>query len=602
MANQAQFPKSNYSRPKAMSIDSLALNVIGEAGETLAELDFSNLNVPRLIVSELVTALERGTSSSGRWRTKASVEGAASMLRSFSKAIAIANPELKTMADFSPEMWWVWRSAVHRRTRWPGQVNLARCLLYEVDNLMPTTRRALAAREKKPKTRLYESYSVAEYRRIYAAAWAMVRAARQRIRSNLAILESYRNGQEPDDAPSLPIKGVQWTQGQLLDYIHRHGVLPGKIPGSSVPSFRKLLNTPSHGYMTQEVFASSVEVLAGIILLVCERGFNLSVLSGLTSQPHNADIKLDNVTVHALDKPRRGPEARYFSSTFTGKAGRIWRVLQEITQPARDCLAFLGQPTDTLLIGRASGSVPSKIFKFDWEQHPGLTVVWQRLSGLKTDSGEPLVIDFRRIRLTDQVANKRANQNSDRVSESVYRQPDAQTHEVARGVILQGQLDAVSDARAVMTVRAITAEEQANARIDPEALAAGLNVSTSRVKQLLDGKFDTVVTACKDIKQSPFAEPGHVCPASFLSCFGCKNAIATPNHLPRIVLLHDAISEMSSVVSNAVWFADYKAVFDQLSLLLESYSTLPERIEARGKATANDKKMIRQLLDRRYDS
>lgn len=604
MRKQTQFPKKGYSRPNTEDNNSLSHSVYGEEGELFGDFDFSEIQAPRQLVSDLVQSFRKGTGSAGRWRSKSSVKEVASLIRRFAVEIFTANPDLESLVGFNAEMWWEWRDKIKSRTRWPGQINMARCILYEYDDLSPTTRKALAAREKKPKSRLFESYSEREYRRIYAAAWSTVRATRRRIRANLIYLNAFQNGLEPPDVAKLPIKKEPWSRGQLLEYMIQNGRFPGgHMPHDRIEQFRKLLLIDKPGSASQAIFASTAEVFAGIVLLVCERGFNLTVLNGLTANPHNADAETGAVTVQALDKPRRGAGARYFSTSFSGKAGRIWRYVAEMTQPARDHFVLQGNPTDSLLIGRVlGGSSSGGMFKLDWSECQSVAAAWQKASGPTADSGERLTIDFRRLRLTEQVVNQRSNQNSERVSESVYRRPDKQTKEIARGVILQGQLDAVSDAKAIIAVRTITQDEQARAEADPLELANALNISVSRVKQLLHGECDTVVTACTDITHSPFGLDGEVCPASFLRCFGCRNAIATPKHLPRLVLLYDALSELASVVSDAVWATDYKPVFEQLSSLLTNYSTPAEREEARNSSTIIDRNAIKQLLDRRFDA
>ncbi len=604
MTTQALFPGAGYSRPNVAAADPLAHTVYGESGELFGEFDFSDIEAPRQLASDLVTAFRNGTGSTGRWRSKSSVRKVGSLLRRFAVDLASDNPELQSLSDLSAEMWWAWRTKIKDRARWPGQINMVRCLLYEFQGLRPTTRKALAKREKKPKNRLFEAYSVKEYRRIYAAAWGTVRSARRRIRANLADLDAYRQGREPQDAPTLPIKKEPWSRGRLLSHIAEHGRFPGgHVPHYRIDQFRELLRIEHAGSAAQAIYASTAEVFAGIVLLVCERGFNLTVLNELTATPHEADMKPGNATVHALDKPRRGPDARFFESSFSGKAGRIWRAVADITQPSRDFLASKGEPTDILLLGRVlEGSSGGKMFKSDWIQCRGMAATWQHMSGLTDDNGAPLTVDFRRLRLTEQVVNRRSSQNSDRVSETIYRRPDQQTKEIARGVILQGQMDALADAKAVIAVRAINQEEISQAQIEPKQLAEKLNVSVARVKQLMNGEMDTVVTACADITQSPFGQNGEICPASFLRCLGCKNAVATPRHLPRLVLLHEAISALASAISEAVWITDYRTIHEQLSSLLSNYSTPAERSEARGHATEADREAIRQLLDRRYDT
>ncbi len=545
MTKSATYPADGYSRPPAISPSGMTVTVFGEAGEFFGDFSFENVDAPQSLVTDLVRAFAKATSSDGRWRSKFSVKVAAKQLRYFATDIAQNNPEILAMRDFTPDMWWQWRTKVENRTRWPGQVNLVRCLLYDVESLQGTTRRALAARTRKPKNRLYQAYSYAEYRRIYAAAWRVVRQAKRRIAANVAVLQQFREGKEPKDTVSLTIRRSKWSRGRLLDHMITKGTFSDfSVTGKKMSEIRSLLGVIDGGSVIQAIFATTAEVFSIVVLLVCERGFNLSVMNELTADPYVADSSNTRrtITVQALDKPRRGPTARFFSASFAGKAARIWNVAHEITQPAREHMAIKGQPVDKLLLGRVTeGHVLHSLFKSEWSQCWGTARTWQRHTNLLMDDGTPLVIDFRRLRLTEQVINKQSNQNSEHVSETVYRAPDPQTKDIARDIILQGQANALADASAVISVRTIKSRDIELSKINPSLFAKQLGISTARLKQLLKGALDTATMSCVDIRNSPFAAKGSPCVASFLMCFSCQNAIATPHHLPRLVALIDAL-------------------------------------------------------------
>lgn len=606
MTTSAAYPAKGYSRPPAISPSGMTVTVFGESGEFFGDFSFENVDAPQRLVSDLVKAFAKATSSDGRWRSKSSVKIAAAQLRYFAADIAQNNPDIQVMNDFTPDMWWQWRTKVEKRTRWPGQVNLVRCLLYEVESLQDTTRRALAGRAKKPKNRLYQAYSYAEYRRIYAAAWRIVRQARRRISANVTVLQQFREGREPKDALSLTIRRSEWTRGRLLDHMITKGTFSDyQVTGQRMSEIRSLLGVIEGGSVIQAIFATTTEVFSILVLLVCERGFNLSVMNELMADPSVSDYgsTRPKITVQALDKPRRGSAARFFSASFAGKAARIWNVAHEITQPAREHMATKGQPIDKLLLGRVTeGQVLHSLFKSDWSQCRSTARTWQRGTKLLMDDGTPLVIDFRRLRLTEQVINKRSNQNSEHVSETVYRAPDPQTKYLARDIILQGQANALADASAVISVRAIKSREIELSKTDPSSFAKQLGISTARLKQLLKGALDTATMSCVNIKSSPFAAKGSPCAASFLMCFSCQNAIATPRHLPRLVTLIDALDEISSAVSEAVWRSDYMEVRAQISNLLAQYATEAELLEARTHVKQEDIDMMQALLSRRFDA
>lgn len=599
------YPSCDYKRPDQVSQDGFTVTVHGENGEQYGDFIFDSVHAPDGLVRDLVKAFSRATSSEGRWRSRNTVKEAASLLRRFAQDISISNPDLMSMSEFSAEMWWQWRAKIIERTRWPGQVNMARALLYEVDILPETTRKALATRAKKPKKRTYCAYTVVEYRRIYATAWKVVRQAKIRISENLKYLEDWKLGDEAKDTHRLPIKNTLWSKGELLDYMMRVGRFPGgNVPHYRIDEFREFLGVTESGSVTQAIFATTPEILSLIILLSCERGYNLSVINNFTTDASTLDFENNEVTAvsQGLDKPRRGPSARFSSTSLTGKAARIWRIAMYITQPARDHLMLSGIKTDKVFVGRVLEGCAGSNFKIDWSECNSVVQVWQKRYSSLIGSGEPLRLDFRRIRLTNQVIRQHANQNSDQVSEEVYRRTDPITLEMARNVILSGQQDAVNDSKAVVAIRLIRADELSSSLENVQTISKKLGVSQARVKQLLKGRLDTATLACIDNNNSPFDEHGKSCSVSFFKCFSCKNAIATSNHLPRLVTLLDALNEIRTCVSDDIWFLDYSQVRSQIVNLLNEFSTSQEQAIARKSVKQQDIEMIKMLLDRRLDS
>ena len=79
------------------------------------------------------------------------------------------------------------------------------------------------------------------------------------------------------------------------------------------------------------------------------------------------------------------------------------------------------------------------------------------------------VSPLRRLRLSEQVLNQRARQNTDSVSEDVYRHRDSSAPRHRRRDDYRGQQDALDHAQATVSVRTLTAAEVAEARRDPES-------------------------------------------------------------------------------------------------------------------------------------
>jgi hypothetical protein len=484
-----------------------------------------------------------------------------------------------------------------------------RALLTDTPDLPEITRKALRGRSRKPKSRLYEAYSRDEFHRIRAAASAILHTGQRRIDKNLASLNEYRGGLEPADAPTAEMRGTRWTAGALLDHLARTGTVPrGMGDTDKSRGCRSLLDLNGARSITEALFPNAEEAASLGFLFACTLGYNPSVIDRLRIADR-ADDHLYEAPIHVthVDKPRRGPAARFSDESLGGDAGRVMDRAQALTAQARRTMTALGGPTDSLLIYRVGytyrGHRGPAFFRTGLPPQGMVHPRWHERAGLVGDDGAPLQVTFQRLRLTEQVLNAKPRQNSPDVSESVYRRPDPHTRKVAAAAIIRGQQDALEHAQITVAMRSLTEEEIGVAHQDPSALSAQLGVAPEKVRMLLSGALNTATGACLDFKHSPFSErEGQACPASFLACLGCTNAIATPTHLPRLVALFDALERIASVVTSAVWAEDYSRYQAQLSDLLGANTTPEQRDAARGAVSDADEDLIFRLLTRGLDT
>lgn len=192
-----------------------------------------------------------------------------------------------------------------------------------------------------------------------------------------------------------------------------------------------------------------------------------------------------------------------------------------------------------------------------------------------------------RLRLTEQVVNRKASQNTDAVSEDIYRSPEALTAAMVSDVILDGQHDAIDHANHTVRMRFVA---------DPTELA----VSEETRQALKEGRIDTATGACLDHLHSPFTPAGSACTASFLTCLACPNAVATPAHLPRLVTLEIALDNLATVAP-ARFTRLYKTYRDRLTDVLQQAGTPTELQHASAYATDEDRDVIERLLKRELD-
>ncbi len=596
-STSAALPPTKYARPPLVDDSVRQVNFVDPDGRSKV-FDFTDVSAAPTLLDDLIRAFASGVAPGARWQSVTTAEAAAGTVKHLARYLTEIHPHVVSLSDLDAEVWWAWRSEKDKHTRWPGQVTMMRALLSEATNLPHSTRRAMRAKTVKPRKRLpaNDAYTREEFTAIRTTANRRVNQALRRFEANTAMMQRYVDGDEPADAPAFRVQGARWTAGSLLAHLSRTGMMPSPYLAWAVRrrgcfDLRGVTN-PAHA-----LFPSIDEVQCLMALLVCERGFNLSVMNALTVDSFRASDPDAEEPVHTVgvDKPRRGTR-RYSHEILAGEAGKLWERAVTLTQPCRNAMDAIGRPTDKLLIAHRNKNFTSGgPFRTEWMSAClGTSITGRKATGPTWT--------FRRLRLTEQVLNQTARQNTETESEDIYRRPDPLTAEAASETITAGLNDAVAHAHASIHIRAMSTSEVEQAKQNPEAVASALDVPAHTLKLLLAGRLDTPTAACVDFFGSPFAiEAGQPCPASFFACFACGNAVITPRHLPRLVVLLDALDDIATVVTPPRWDRDFAEHYARLRTILTTNATTQEITQARGAARDEDREMVRRLLNRRLD-
>lgn len=599
----AALPTEKYVRPELLDHTSRQVHIVDDAGRG-ETFDFGAVDAAPTLIDDLLEAFAKGSAPGGRWQSIASASTATQAVKGMAQFLTTTFPEVTTLSDVGPEVWWAWRASKNH-LRWPGQINIMRTLLSESAKLPETTRRAMRARETKPRTRLpmNDAYSSAEFNAIRAVANRRVNQALRRIEVNSGVVRTYLDGEENYTGSVIRSQGSVWTPGRLLHHLSQVGMFPSDYLTACVRR-KGLVDTRGVTDPAQALFPSIDELYWLMVLLVCERGFNLSVMLNLTASSFRSSEPMTESPAHTvtIDKPRRGGR-RHSDEILTGEAGKLWDRAVRLTQPCRDALEARGTPTGKLLIAHRHKDIRGEgPFRTEWTS----AMLAGRSGGQSAPldpNGQPIRVTFQRLRLSEQVLSQRARQNSESVSEDVYRRPDPSTSQAALETVEQAQLEAVEHAVATMQVRSMTEADLAAAQRDPSAAADRLRISVTTLKMLLAGKLDTPTGACVDFFASPFStEPGAPCPASFFACFACSNSIITPRHLPRLVVLLDALDSVASVVSSSRWETDFAPHYGRIRSAITTNATAPEIEKARRSIEPAEREMIVQLVKRGLDA
>jgi hypothetical protein len=571
--------------------------------------DVTDFPVPLPVRLHLAQCLAAAAGPRGTHRSTATVKGGYGVLRRFANLLAQAENTPQTPHDLKPAHLAAFRLRYASNQR---SVGMLRSLLRRrKDAYSEPFRVALATANV---SHAHEgtdlaSYSTKELRLLLGHARNDVRAARNRIRKNVAHLERWLGG--GIDRESDP---QAWHLGSLLEEMARTGDIP-RFPRGG-PNYKRLTKCGVGVGAGHLLFLKAEEVISLIVLLVALSSHNVEPLSRATVEYHRTDAG-DNPRTVIVDllKPRRGKHRAHMQvplravipdwlpapgAGFT--LGRkellsglgVYLLAVELTEPARRLAG-----SDQLfcwLAGTGNG-----IGRGIRTRTPVDAVSrWSDRAGLVGDDGEPLRLDWRRIRLTsvqsrnEPVAHRRQTLNhqyliKDRGDLARYQRIVAATLE-----------ERVAAARETTRLAYLTVEDLAEARRDPEAVAARLSVSVRTLEAVLGGRLDTVLAACKDNENGPYT-PGRPCQASFMLCTDCECAVSLPRHLPVQVAAHDALLGRRDETNPLEWAERYGPAWARLDHLLGQHSR--DVIgAARSDVSDLDRDLVERLLNRELDT
>ncbi|WP_239396370.1 hypothetical protein [Frankia sp. CiP3] len=581
---RAVLPQAGYRRPASLDPTGLVVSVWAENGGVEGVFDFTPLPGSVALRQALAAAFDSKSGPGGPWRARATCATAHKYVAEFMRWLDTQDRP-QTAADLTAAVWNRWRMALPATAQARRRLTVVRLLTVEVRGLPPETRAALARRMPKRAPSKEVTYTYQEYTAIRATAAAIFTRALARLRANREHLRRWHAGEfaEPDG---------DWLIGAALDHLERTGDVPlinvgrgtraVRIPFERALGGRRSVQTWGRLYLTR------TEAFAAAVLLVASESWNRSVLDEMRVPDHDPAVG-DEVDIYRVNihKRRRPVRLRHTTNNLLdhgpGSPGRLMGQIIEATGTGRRTLALLGRPTDRLLVYRLNRhDRDGDLFQLGVPQQVRLDT-------------EPGLVSLRRLRRTVQVLiRKEPAQNSQRTHESVYVLPDPATRTEATATIVQGLSDAVEHATVIATMRMMLGDDTdtlIELSDDPELAAA-----------LQRGELDTATGACTDLTNSPFTPAGLPCTASFLLCLACPNAVATRRHLPRLVHLHDAMTELRAVVDADVWELDWRVHFTRLSALLGTHTTAAEQAAARGQLTAADRARIAALLHRKLDA
>lgn len=554
-------PPPSFTGPDTTAPDGLSMTATTENGTESRTFTLEKHPGATQLRTDLIAALVELNGPRGPWRSINTVDSGHRMLGTFLRWLDSDGHHPRSVADITVATWnaWVLRSGGGRTNRGVHAIGQIRRILACAPGRSPDLVEAMARRGISAPTAIQESYSEDTYRRIRREARKVVHAAARRISGNYALVLQRQSRQRLSAADRIKADALVevWETGEAST------TDAYKALGAYQKRARRMR------LIQQSLFLTPHEAWAAVVLLAAEAGWNSSVIDRLTL-PDNSIGAGDDIGVYTvlLDKPRRG-YLRHSTTTVLANSdvGRTLTWIISATEPARAALAQMGQPSDRLIIyGCWHQYSAGARFRF------GIPSLSDTPEGWPPDLPR---VSLQKLRRTHQVIfDQTPSLNTRKTHEDTYLRNDQATHERAIDVIETGLHNALNAADVIV-----------NMRIVPDA-----DVS----EDIRSGRADTILGACSDFEHHPGT--GTTCVESFLTCLGCTNAIATPRHLTRLVVMHDALEELSSAVDADQWRQRWEIHFARLRTLLERHSTAAEQHQARTTASDADRAAIIRLL------
>ncbi|OBJ45600.1 hypothetical protein A5630_01155 [Mycolicibacterium mucogenicum] len=548
----------------------MSFTAVNEDGTESRVVTLEKLPGATELRAELILALAELNGPRKRWRSIYSLKTGYDTISAFLRWLDDQGHQPQSVANISVAMWDAWTlhnggaSSVHGSIK----ISMVRAVLLCVPERSDALAQAMSRRVGMPTPVIQQSYTEEEFRRIRRAARKAVHDAYRRITRNFELVARLQAGVD------LSLKDK--THAVALLEVMEHGMPQSNDSFKSLGAWSDKAR-PLTRHAQRPLFLTPHEAWACAVLLAAEAGWNRSVIHrlGLPDDSAGAGDDVDVYTV-PLNKPRRGIH-QHSTTTVLGNTGlgRALKWITAATDPARTVLARSEHPPERLLL----------YSNFN-ERTRGSRFSWGAPTGKNTKCppwGVPDLhpISLRKLRRTHQVLFDRSPaQNTRETHEDVYLRNDSTAPGHAHETVAAGLADAMARAESFVKMRMVP-EERVNDAVR-------------------SGQSDTAIAACADYEHHP--DTGTPCTESFLACLGCTNAIATPRHLPRLVLTRAGLAQLSSTITTDEWVRRWEHHYLRLCSLLQRHSTKAEQNAAMKSATERDRDLVTRMLDGGYSA
>lgn len=511
---------------------------------------------------QLADAIETITGVNGTWRSSFGTRGNERLVKRF--ATWCGKHDVHVLGELTPAKWNSYllnlaQSGVSGNTQKKEVSTVRQLLRCHPQRLHSDLPKHLNRRLPQNDSDESQPLPMDVYNAILKAATAAVNAEHRRIQVNLRLIAQRGSGE------------LTAERKALADALYEVATT-GAARSAAAQDALGINVRRSAGIIAArpKLFVTYGGAVAIAVLIACLEGANLAPINErkVPSAGPGLGVADDIWTVE--DEKRRRQQYPYEVQTIPKNARRAMAKIIEMTQPARDYLAANDLPgADRLIVywpGRGGGATPSvglgtrDIFarqRIEWWPDPDLPV------------------SFNRIRKTVRVLIDRAPQGH---------------------------------SRATWSTSYIEASAVERDRLMTEAVETGLWAVIKSAESHLKMRFeraalpndtDTAIAGCSDWEHHPLT--GQTCGDDFLLCLQCKNAFATPRHLPRLIELRHQLEAIAS--TDGPDWTDFRAMaYGCLVALIDDRTLIDgaEYVAAERAICDADRAVIQLLLNGRY--
>ncbi|MFJ8948373.1 hypothetical protein ACIRG4_35010 [Streptomyces sp. NPDC102395] len=414
-----------------------------------------------------------------------------------------------------------------------------------------------AVRVGRGRGRPLNAYSDALFDAVQAAALADVRAVRDRMLAGERLAAAGRD----------PVGGGWhgWSRENAAWHIARRGPLTGALRAER-GAMDKVTELGGIGRLNSNFFLTAHDVLAFVVLLMCQTGLEPEAACGLSADclinPARGYVSIAYVKNRSHGQSRK--TLRVTDGGAVHQPGGLVRLALRLTAHGRRVAG-----TDLLWTHVLRGG--QVIATFGRHRATSFTPVKQaflerhQLAPLLEAAGEETSLSLRRLRKTYKSRRYRqsggvledfAEGHSPRVAAKHYADIDAHRplHEEAVEKGLHEALQAALEAPVVL--------DEQGGRLD----ASAAELPPEEVAVALSGESDVWLASCRDFHASPFARrPGAGCPVAVWGCLECPNAVFTTRHLPAILSFAGFLTAQREEMTMPEWNARYALAWERIT-------------------------------------